>query len=85
MTLTVLIIGGYGTFGGRLCQLLADEAAMVEPADPGRAGMMLAGAAMVGLSMVWRSHQFFVVHARQEAVQRITASFAEVAKQAGKD
>jgi hypothetical protein len=25
LTLTVLIIGGYGTFGGRLCQLLADE------------------------------------------------------------
>ena len=22
---TVLIIGGYGTFGGRLCQLVADE------------------------------------------------------------
>ncbi len=25
MTLTVLIIGGYGTFGGRLCRLLSDE------------------------------------------------------------
>jgi hypothetical protein len=25
VTLTVLVIGGYGTFGGRLCRLLADE------------------------------------------------------------
>jgi hypothetical protein len=26
VTLTLLVIGGYGTFGGRLCDLLADEA-----------------------------------------------------------
>jgi len=26
MTLTILIVGGYGTFGGRLAQLLAEQA-----------------------------------------------------------